>query len=292
VLTLAGSAAWSGLLIGDYVNLHGCRDNSTGADLGLDAVYRVRDIQTTSLVLEQIAGTAIPTTLATTNCGGAIIKRTDLRVSFVRLFDFDRLRVEALNRPTGDIAGSAPVQVSNTPGVTISSGTVTTVTTVTTLTGGGAAEDAAAGTNPVLVGGVVRTATSPTTLVAGDAARATMTSGAAMVVYPFAVPEAAWQFTGVLTTTTAAAARAAGAAGIRNYVTGIQYQNTGATATTVLVLDGATTIAQFNAPASMALPATISFDMPIRGTAATALNVNCGTAGANVQVNVQGFQAA
>ena len=160
------------------------------------------------------------------------------------------------------------------------------------IAGGGAAEDAAAGTNPVLVGGVVRTATSPTTLVAGDAARATMTSGAALVVYPFAIPEVSWQYTGVLTTTTAAAARAAGAAGIRNYVSSLQFQNTSATATTVLVLDGATTIAQFNAPANMAAPAVVTFSSPIRGTAATALNVNCGTTAANVLINVQGFQAA
>lgn len=128
ILTLVGSAAWSGLLIGDYVNLHGCRDNSPGADMGLDAVYRVRDIQTTNLVLEQIAGTAIPASLGSTNCGGAIIRRTDMRISFVRLFDFDRLRVETLNRPTNDAAGAMPVQIANTPAVTVSSGTVTTVT--------------------------------------------------------------------------------------------------------------------------------------------------------------------
>lgn len=159
------------------------------------------------------------------------------------------------------------------------------------LSGGGAAEDAAATTSPLITGGVVRTATSPTTLIAGDAARNTMTSSAALVTYPFAVPEVSWQYTGVLTTTTAAAARAAGAAGIRNYVTSLQYQNTSATATTVLVLDGATTIAQFNAPANMALPAVIKFASPIRGTAATALNVNCGTAASNILINVQGFQA-
>jgi len=187
ILTLVGSVAWSGLLVGDYVNLHGCRDNTAGGDMSLDAVYRVRDIQTTSLVLEQIGGTAIAATLGTTNCGGAIIKRTDLRISFVRLFDFDRLRIETLNRPTNDVAGAMPVQVANVPAVTVSSGTITTVTTVTTVgavTGGGAAEDAAAGTNPVLVGGVVRTARAPVTLVAGDAARATMTTEGSMTVQP------------------------------------------------------------------------------------------------------------
>lgn len=120
VMTLVGSAAWAGVLIGDYVNAHGLRDASTGADLGVDGAFRVRDIQTTSLVLEPIGGTVIPSALVTTNCGGAVIKRTDMRISFVRLFDFERLRIEALSRPAGDIAGSMPVQVSNVPGVSVS----------------------------------------------------------------------------------------------------------------------------------------------------------------------------
>lgn len=171
-------------------------------------------------------------------------------------------------------------------------GTVTTVSTVTTLTGGATAEDAATTSSPLIVGGVVRTAVAPTTLIAGDAVRATLTSGAALVVKPYAVPETDWQYTGTLTTTTAAAAKAAGAASIRNYVTGVQFQNTGATASTVLIQDGATTIAQFNAPANMVAPAVIPFNTPLKGTAATALNVNCGTAGANILINVQGYQAA
>lgn len=114
LLTLVGSAAWTGALIGDYVNTYGLRDAATGADLGIDGVFRVRDIQTTSLVLEPIGGTVVGA-LATTNCGGAVIKRTDMRISFVRAFTFERLRTEALSRPVNDVAGSAPVQVANTP---------------------------------------------------------------------------------------------------------------------------------------------------------------------------------
>jgi hypothetical protein len=53
------------------------------------------------------------------------------------MFDFERLRVEMLPRPTGDIAGAAPVSVQNIPAVTVSSGTVTTVTTVTGVTTAG-----------------------------------------------------------------------------------------------------------------------------------------------------------
>jgi hypothetical protein len=160
-----------------------------------------------------------------TLCGGGVIRRTDLRVSFVRLFDYERFRVETLARPTGDISAAAPVSIQNTPAVTVSSGTITTVTTVTTLTGGGAAEDAAAGTNPLTVGGVVRTAVAPTTLVAGDAARLTMTAGAAAVVAPYAIPEVTWQTPanvgGLVNTATPLQVKEAAGALVCNYVTAI-----------------------------------------------------------------------
>lgn len=172
-------------------------------------------------------------------------------------------------------------------------GTVSTVTTLSTLIGGGAAEDAATTANPLIAGGVVRSTTSPTTLVAGDACRLTMTTSGSAVMQPYAVPEVTFQYTATLTTTSATAIKAAGAAGIRNYLKTLHFQNSsGATATTVIVLDGATTIAQFNAPISMASPAVVTFDPPLRGTAATALNINCGAAGANVIVNAQGYQGA
>jgi hypothetical protein len=116
VLVLVGSAAWTNLQIGDLANAVALRDIATGASLGLDGAYRVRDIQTTSLFLEPVTA---PTgaDLATTNCGGAILKRTDLRVSFARLFDFERVRTEALPRPSNDIAAAAPVAVQNVPAV-------------------------------------------------------------------------------------------------------------------------------------------------------------------------------
>jgi hypothetical protein len=156
---------------------------------------------------------------------------------------------------------------------------------------GSAAHSAGASGNPVRVAGRVSTA-ADTTLAAGDVSDLFVTSSGQLVQKPYAAAELDWQYTGVLTTTTAQAVRAAGAAGVRNYVTGVQYQNTNATATTVLVQDGATTIAQFHAPANMALPAVIPFRTPLRGTAATALNVNCGTAAANILMNVQGYQGA
>jgi hypothetical protein len=140
-------------------------------------------------------------------------------------------------------------------------------------------------------GGVVRNAVTATTIVAGDAIRATYQSSGAQIVKLHSVAGADWQNTLTLTTTTAQAAKAAGAASIKNFVTGIQFQNTNATATTLLIVDGAATIWQVSLPASMTTPLGFTFDTPLQGTAATAMNVNCGTTGANVLVNIQGYQA-
>lgn len=218
------------------------------------------------------------------NLGTAPASSTDVRFHFVRVLDTTRLSVD-MTRYMGrsnDPGDSIPVVLNHTPSVSVSGNPAVV---------GAAAEDAAASGNPVLVGGVVRTAVAPTSLVAGDVCRTTMTNGGAAVVKLNSVPETDWQYTGALTTAAAVAAKAAGAAGIRNYVTDISYQNTSATATTVLLQDGATTIAQWHAPASMTAPANILFRTPRRGTAATAMNVNCGTAGANVLINVGGYQA-
>jgi hypothetical protein len=131
-LTLTGNAAWSGLLIGDYVNVHGLRSvPATGADLGCDGAWLVRNVSGTTLELGAIGTTTPPSNFGATVCGGGVIKRTDMRVSYVRTFDFERLRVEMLPRPANDMAAAAPMVIQNTPAVTISSGTVTTVTAVT-----------------------------------------------------------------------------------------------------------------------------------------------------------------
>lgn len=144
--------------------------------------------------------------------------------------------------------------------------------------------------NPVLTS-VYGVSANPTT---GTTARQHYLLGTligAAIVKPYSIPESDWRYTGTLTTNTAVAARAAGAAGIKNYVTGIQVQNTSATATTFLLVDGATTIWQVSLPASMTLPIDFTFPTPLAGTAATAMNVNCGTTGANVITNVQGYFA-
>ena len=232
-LTVVGSATWVGAaVIGDLVELMGVRDNATGATLNVDGPWKVANIATTTLTLvlpfsgQRTLPADFATIAAPTACGGALTRRTDLRLSFVRVFDYERERVELLARPAGDMSAAAPVVAQG--GTITTVGTVTTVTTVSTvtaITGGGAAEDAAAGANPLTVGGVVRSAVAPTTLVAGDAARLTMTTSAAAVVAPYSVPEASWQTPaivgGLLNTTTPLQIKEAAGALLRNYLTAI-----------------------------------------------------------------------
>lgn len=139
-LVLVGSAAWAApaTTIGDLLEVVGARDNTTGTtSLGIDGPWKIANVATTTLtlVLPYSGQRSLPADFTTTNCGGGLIRRTDLRISFLRLFAYQRERVEMLARPAGDISASAPVviQGGTLPAVT-TVGTVTTVTTVSTVT--------------------------------------------------------------------------------------------------------------------------------------------------------------
>lgn len=130
VVTLTGSATWAGFSVGDYVNLAGCYDTA-GVSMGLDGTYRIRTAATTALELEPIASGPTGTDITSTNCGGVVIKRTSLRIHYVRAFDYENQ--EWVNRPAGDIAKAIAVAIQNIPAVTLSSGTLTTCSTVTSV---------------------------------------------------------------------------------------------------------------------------------------------------------------
>ena len=123
-LVLTGNTNWASLSIGDMVNGVGVRESTAGATLGVDGPWKVANVATTALtlVLPFSGQRTLPSDFGSTNCGGGIIKRTDMRMSFVRVFDYERLRVEALTRPASDAASALPVNVQNTATI---AGTVT-----------------------------------------------------------------------------------------------------------------------------------------------------------------------
>ena len=125
VVTLVGTATWSGAVVGDYINVVGARELGTGVSLGIDGPYRIRKIATTTLELEPIGDNLGGSDFVTTSAGGGVIKRTDLRITFVKAMDYIRNRVEFLPRPASDTSNAMPVSVNNTVTATISSGTIT-----------------------------------------------------------------------------------------------------------------------------------------------------------------------
>jgi hypothetical protein len=146
--------------------------------------------------------------------------------------------------------------------------------------------------NAQISAGKVRTAVD-TTFVAGDAQMTTQTSDMQTLVKPYGLPETDWQNVGLRTDTVVFNVKAAGAAGVRNYLTDLQYQNSHATVgSEIQVLDGATVIWRGYAPPNMTIPAVIHFNTPLRGTAATGMNVQIITTGTNTFINTQGYQAA
>lgn len=284
-LVIVGNTNWAGLTIGDMVNTVGVRNAVDGATLGVDGAWKVANVATTALtlVLPYAGAMTLPTDFTTVNCGGGIIKRTCLRLSFIRVFDYERLRVEALARPTSDAASAFPVAVQNTVPV---SGTVT-ATVASTTVAGTAAVDAAIG-NPVTAGLRASNANIAAMSAAGDNVALLGTMIGAGIFKPYCLPEAEWQFTGALTATTDVQVQAAAGAGIRRHVTLLQATNTGAAAVDVLLRDATTTRLQVTVPAGQSV--VMPLPTGITTTANAILNVALSAAG-TVRVNILGYTA-
>jgi hypothetical protein len=215
--------------------------------------------------------------LALVNCGGGIIKRTCMRISFVRVFDYERLRVESLGRPASDSAAAFPVTVQNSPAVTLTS----------TAVAGTVAVDAAIG-NPITVGLRASNANITAMSATGDSVAQLGTMIGAAIVKPYALPEAEWSFSAALTAVTDVAVQAAAGAGLKRHVTWVQATNTGAAAVGVLLRDGTTTRLNFTVPAGQSVDFALPTGIPL--TANTALNVQLSAAG-TVQFNALGYTA-
>jgi hypothetical protein len=176
---------------------------------------------------------------------------------------------------------------------TVASGTITSVTT---LANGQTAHSSASTGSPVRVGGRVNT-TLDTTLIQGDACDAFMTTAGQQVQKPFGTAENDWQYAAVAGGITASTAdvviKTAGAASIRNYITSISITSEPlVTATEIVIKEGATVIWRHKIPTT-GMPLThIEFPTPLKGAAATALNVAVLTSNVGaVYFNAQGYQS-
>jgi hypothetical protein len=140
-----------------------------------------------------------------------------------------------------------------------------------------------------------RAVTTPyTTVATGDVADFVTTTQGAQIVRPWQIPEQEWSYAaaagGISNTTDVVLAAAAGT-GLRRYITSIDLKNISATATEVVIKDGATVLWRGHLSANMTEPVEIAFYNPLKTTANAALNFACITTAAQVYVNAQGYTA-
>lgn len=219
-----------------------------------------------------------------TNGGTAPASNTNAVIQYISVQDYAELTAEITAGRGNTVAGQALA-------VNITSGSVSVSGTATV--GGVAAHDAAISGSPVRLAGRALTS-SYTAVSSGDVADLITTTDGRLIVNPNAIPENTWQYaaaSGGIVNTTDVAAKAAAATGIRNYITSIQVRNTNAVATEFVVKDGSTVIWRTQLPASMTGSMEAVFQTPLRGTAATAVNIACITTGAAVYANLQGYIA-
>lgn len=130
------------------------------------------------------------------------------------------------------------------------------------------------------------------TEASGDIVDLISTLVGALVIKPFSIPEQEWSYspTAAIANTTDVVLQASAGAGLKNYLTSIQMQNSGATATEVVIKAATTVIWRGFLTASSQI-ASVTFASPLKTSAAQALNFACITTGASVYVNAQGYKA-
>ena len=162
----------------------------------------------------------------------------------------------------------------------------------TSVLNGQSAHDAVISGAPVRIAGRALAA-AYATVATGDTADLMTTLQGVLTVRPYTIPELEWSYAsaagGVINTTDVVLSAAAGA-GLRRYIVSMGLSNNSATATEVVLKDGATIIWRGHLPAN-APNLHIDFGTPLRTTANAALNFACITTAAAVYVNAQGYTA-
>jgi len=183
------------------------------------------------------------------------------------------------------------------------SGTVTAIGTLSKapavqqglifIGGGLSFEGGGAGTNPVAIGLEGRTS-SKTSVANATLVRPISTLDGRQIVRLNSIPENEWQYAaasgGIVDKTDNVLVAAAGA-NIKNYLTGLSVANANATASEIVIKDGASTVIWRMYLAANAPIQSIKFVTPLQSSANTALNVACITTGTQTYINAQGYKA-
>ena len=166
---------------------------------------------------------------------------------------------------------------------------------------GSEAHDAPATLAPVLLGMEARATERAAVSASGDVTRLACDLVGKAIVLPYANPENQWAYAagaaGIVNSTAAVTLKAAGAGVLRNYITSLQITGEAlGAATEVAIRDGAggAVLWRIKIPIGGLPSATFDFPIPLKGTAATLLEVVTLTASVTggVYVNAQGYVGA
>ena len=279
-LEFIGNTTWAGVSVGDYINVHGVM-SSGGVDFAVDGAWEVAHLSTTTMYVKPVVDVygkrVSPVTpsigIAVVACGGTVILRSTLRIHDIMLESWSDNRVSIDGQGTARVDRALPVIP------------ITTTTVASSIS-----NDLAIGTSGAGYPTMYRAQTSNPSAVSatGDAVLGLGTMIGVGITKPYAIPEAGWNASLALTTTTAAAIQAAGGAGLKKHMTALQAINTGASAVDLIILDGTTE--RWRLPLPVNVPVAFEFPTEITTTANTALNANLSAAG-TVRANFQGYTA-
>lgn len=247
--------------------------------------------------------------LITTGACVSTIASASVGIWKMDLSGFLKIRISALAAVTGTavvtvngVAGSGhPLVDSNNQ---FTNGVVTTVnkggsgTGTARVSAAASAHSSTSTENPVLVGGFV-TSTIETTLVQGDVAQHAISTAGQLIGIMNATSENKWFYaaaaSGIVNSTAGVTVKAAGAANVKNYVTGLDltWDALGA-ATEFVIRDGASGTVIYRTKLGIAAGSkTVQFADALKGTAATLVEVATLTASVTggVFANLTGYQA-
>lgn len=210
--------------------------------------------------------------------GSGAVSATTLRV------------VIASDQPALDVS-AATVTVQGTVTANLSAVDNAVLDSIDAAVNGTLLVDGSAVTQPV--SGTVTANLSATDNAVLDSIDAAVNAEPAYAI-PDADADSSWSFaaaSGGITDTTGVTAKTAAGAGIRNIVTRVQVINAHATVgTDVQIRDGASGTVLWRGYAVAAGGGVSAvFDPPLKGTANTLIEVACGTTGAEVYFNLQGY---
>lgn len=203
---------------------------------------------------------------------------------------FAQIGVRARVRATALVTGDATMRLALLTRLGDVSASAASVTST-----GGAAEDGVQFGNPVTIAMEARNTNKNPMSANGDVIRPVATMIGAQIIRPFSIPELDWSYVAAAPITTAVATtiKLAAGAGLKNYLTALQIQNEGATASVIEIksASGGTVLWRFKVPTGWPQGISMQFPTPLQSAANALLELNVVTAGAAILFNAQGYIA-